>query len=226
MKKDCFSKLSVIVFCFILVFSFSPALAQQEESAERPTYYDFVSEGRDIIVGVNFGGMFPMGKNIKSNYNVGVPVSICATLPAIAKIGKANLDAGVETGVYYVWREVGNIKLTGIPILIFAGLDFPQFVGKNTSLGIEIAAGIQMQFEGEDIFLANPTYEAVYSLAPGISFGYKVSDKVKISAKLRATEIGGPNQYISGLQEWIDFRVGVDYTLKGLLRERIVRVKQ
>ena len=186
-----------------------PEEVPEEVVEEEPI--EEVTLGHDLVVGASFGGMIPIGQNIKDVFNMGIPFTLQAKVPELVELSGMSVGAGLELGYYMASAETSD-DLSGIPILIFGDLNLSNLipVSENMSLGIELAVGLHLQTRGDDSF----TYLGV---TPGIVFGYEVMEGLNVVAKLRPSEILSSDEDFGGTQEWIGLRIGVNYTLPILL---------
>jgi hypothetical protein len=189
-------------FVVVLIFAFTLTLPTLTEAQTAMTH--------DLVIGATVGGMVPLGENIKDRFNIGIPFTAHAKVPYLAEISGMSVGAGLEIGYYMASAEYGE-DLSGIPISIFGDLDLSNLIGLPPvmNLGFELGLGLHLQDLGDSY-----TY---FGLTPGIVFGYEVMEGLDIVAKLRFSEIVSSDDPFGGTQEWLDFRVGVSYTLPDLL---------
>jgi len=184
-------------------------VAPEEEVVEEASE-EKVTLGHDLVVGASFGGMIPIGQNIKDRFNMGIPFTIHAKVSGLVEISGMSLGAGLELGYYMASAETGD-DLSGIPILAFGDLDLSNLLPlpPEMGLGVELGLGLHLQSAGDSF-----TY---LGLTPGVVFRYEVMEGIEVLAKLRASEILSSDEDFGGTQEWIDLRIGVNYTLSNLL---------
>lgn len=195
MMKKCF--VAVLIMAFALTL---PNFVQAQ-----------MAMTHDLIIGATVGGIVPLGENIKDRFEVGIPFAVHAKVPYLAEISGMGVGAGLEIGYYMAEAEYGD-DLSGIPIMIFGDLDLSNLISMppEMELGIELGLGLHMQDLGDSY--------TCFGFNPGVFFGYEVMEGLDIVAKLRFSEIlSSEDDPIGGTQEWLDFRVGVSYTLPDLL---------
>ncbi len=189
----------------------------EEEVIEEETFEEAPEEevtlGHDLIVGATFGGMIPIGQNVKDRFNMGIPFTLHAKVPGLVEISGMSVGAGLELGYYMASAsaETGD-DLSGIPILALFDLDLSNLLPlpPEMGLGVELGLGMHLQSVGDDSY----TY---LGLTPGVVFSYEVMEGLEVLAKLRASEILSSDEDFSGSQEWLGVRIGVNYTLPNLL---------
>lgn len=181
-----------------------------EEEAVEEVPEEEVTLGHNLVIGASFGGMIPFGQNIKDRFNMGIPFTIHAKVSGLIEISGMSLGAGLELGYYMASAETGD-DLSGIPILAFGDLDLSNLLPlpPEMGLGVELSLGLHLQSVGDSF--------TSLGLTPGVVFRYEVMEGLEVLAKLRASEILSSNEDFSGTQEWIDLRIGVNYTLSNLL---------
>jgi hypothetical protein len=215
MKKESFLIALVVSCLFMSQIILNPIYAEElEENKEGVTRYNFVNIGYDFILGVNVGGMMPIGDNI-SDYDVGIPFGLQAEVPSIFKIGNSDLNVGMEVGCY--WMEGDIDKLSGIPISLFANLEFPPVFGGKLAFGAGLGGGIHIQFKGDDILFNNPTHYTNYFLSPRLFAVFKASENFSLSLRVDVSEILSGTEF-GGTQEWVNIGLRVSYTFRNLLR--------
>ena len=190
-----------------LMLIFAMFIAYQPVHAAGLTAAKEEVEGHALVAGVNFGGMVPFGENIKDNFELGVPFSVVLKAPGLFAFGNFSIGAGIEAGFYTASGKNGGDKLTGIPFMLSGAIDLSTFVPEGMMLAAEVNLGLHSQKVGDD------SYTNV-ALVPGVCFGYKIMEGLNVIAKLRGAEIlSGDDSVFGGTQEWVDFRVGVEYAL-------------
>lgn len=184
----------------------APDTVEAEEQVAEEAEVEEV-EGHALIAGVNFGGMLPFGQNVKDKFGLGVPFSVVVKVPGLFAFGNFSIGAGIEAGFYTASGKNGGDGLTGIPFMLTGTLDLSSFVPEGMTLAAEVNLGMHMQKVGDD------SYTNI-ALLPGVCFGYEVMEGLNVIAKLRGVEIlSGGDSVFGGTQEWIDFRIGVEYAL-------------
>ena len=164
-----------------------------------------------LIMGISTGGMIPFGGNLKDYYDMGLPLSIQIKKPEVAKLGKFSLNLGIETGYYWVKDPTGVKKdLRGAPFYFVGDVDFSSILPGKLCLNAELATGLHMQISDG---LFSGTY---FGYSPRVSLGYMLGKNTKFFAKVGGTQIFsnkdlGGSAANGGSQEWIDFRLGIDY---------------
>ena len=164
-----------------------------------------------LIMGISTGGMIPFGGNLKDYYDMGLPLSIQIKKPEVAKLGKFSLNLGIETGYYWVKDPTGVKKdLRGAPFYFVGDVDFSSILPGKLCLNAELATGLHMQISDG---LFSGTY---FGYSPRVSLGYMLGKNTKLFAKVGGTQVFsnkdlGGSAANGGSQEWIDFRLGVDY---------------
>ena len=184
-------------------------VAPEEEVVEEASE-EKVTLGHDLVVGASFGGMIPLGQNIKDRFNMGIPFTIHAKVSGLVEISGMSLGAGLELGYYMASAETGD-DLSGIPILAFGDLDLSNLLPlpPEMGLGVELGLGLHLQSAGDSF--------TSLGLTPGVVFRYEVMEGLEVLAKLRASEILSSDEDFDGSQEWLGVRIGVNYTLPNLL---------
>jgi hypothetical protein len=211
-------KRMLVVFLGVLLASFTLLSAQDvvaedvEEVVEAVEEEAEVEMGHDLILGLNGGVMIPVGQNIKDVFGTGIPVSLNAQVPKLANIQDLCVYAGLNLGYFTAAADVGD-DMSGIIVAPYGGLDMSKFMPANMKLAVELGVG--------GYFLTRTDSYAGVGINGAVVAGYDLNDVVEnlgVIVKLGGHEIlTGPSKDADGTMEWLDVRLGVEYSLPKVL---------
>lgn len=148
------------------------------------------------------GMVIPGGRNVRKSFNNGTSFTVKAKIHKLIKIKKLYLDAGIESGFYYIGSEYSN--LLDIPIFFHFGFNKYNLPNRKLNIIPEIGLGVHIQS------CDNKRFNGVnFGFTPALSIEYKINKKLTLFSKLRIIEIVKSTE----TQEWVDLRLGLSYTI-------------